>query len=164
MHYEYSELSSAEKSIFDVSERIGPIQFRNPARIARLFSEFERAHASHSYARLQKCTQRLVSAMCEDLGVPQVGVRVLDYIPRDAFGDLHGYYEPASEGKVAEIGLCTVRSITMRHVSCRRLLEFLIHELSHHLDLTLFELGDSFHTKGFRRRQRTLIRQITGTS
>ena len=45
-------------------------------------------------------------------------------------------------------------------VAFRTFLRTLLHELCHHLDYTLFELGYSFHTQGFYRRESNLMRQV----
>jgi len=37
-----------------------------------------------------------------------------------------------------------------------------MHELAHHLDVTLLALEDSFHTAGFFRRESSLVRQLLG--
>jgi hypothetical protein len=45
-------------------------------------------------------------------------------------------------------------------VSFRTFLRTLLHELVHHLDVTVFGLDDSFHTEGFFRRESSLVRQL----
>ena len=42
----------------------------------------------------------------------------------------------------------------------RTFLRTLLHELLHHLDYEVLELGDSFHTEGFFRRESSLFRQL----
>jgi hypothetical protein len=47
-----------------------------------------------------------------------------------------------------------------RVVRFRTFLRTLLHEVLHHLDVTLLELDDSFHTEGFFRRESSLVRQL----
>ena len=45
-------------------------------------------------------------------------------------------------------------------VAVKTFLRTLLHELCHHLDYTLLELDDSFHTEGFFRRESSLFTQL----
>jgi hypothetical protein len=45
-------------------------------------------------------------------------------------------------------------------VAFRTFLRTLLHELAHHLDVTLLGLEESFHTEGFFRRESSLMRQL----
>jgi hypothetical protein len=47
-----------------------------------------------------------------------------------------------------------------RVVRFRAFLRTLLHEVVHHLDVTLLGLDDSFHTEGFFRRESSLVRQL----
>jgi hypothetical protein len=48
-------------------------------------------------------------------------------------------------------------------VKFRTYLRTFLHEIVHHLDVTILELDDSFHTEGFFRRESSLVRQLLGT-
>jgi hypothetical protein len=45
-------------------------------------------------------------------------------------------------------------------VRFRTFLRTLLHEVLHHLDVTLLGLDDSFHTEGFFKRESSLVRQL----
>jgi hypothetical protein len=47
-----------------------------------------------------------------------------------------------------------------RVVRFRTFLRTLLHEVMHHLDITLLGLDDSFHTEGFFKRESSLVRQL----
>jgi hypothetical protein len=47
-------------------------------------------------------------------------------------------------------------------VKFRTFLRTLLHEIVHHLDVTLLGFDDSFHTEGFFRRESSLVRQLLG--
>jgi beta-lactamase class D len=52
----------------------------------------------------------------------------------------------------------TLTDGTRAIVRSRTFLRTLLHEVVHHLDFTLFALGESFHTQGFFRRESSLVR------
>jgi hypothetical protein len=47
-----------------------------------------------------------------------------------------------------------------RVVAFKTFLRTLLHELGHHLDFTLLELPESYHTEGFFKRESSLFHQL----
>ena len=47
-------------------------------------------------------------------------------------------------------------------VKPKTFLRTVVHELLHHLDVTIFALEDSFHTEGFFRRESSVVRALFG--
>ena len=50
-----------------------------------------------------------------------------------------------------------------RVVKFRTFLRTLLHEVCHHLDATLYEMAESFHTHGFYARESSLVEQLAQT-
>ena len=75
--------------------------------------------------------------------------------------ELHGLYVPEpGEGEPPAIRVWMRTARKARVVAFRTFLRTLLHELLHHLDYEVLELGDSFHTEGFFRRESSLFRQL----
>jgi len=46
-------------------------------------------------------------------------------------------------------------------VAVKTFLRTFIHEICHHLDYELLDLGESFHTEGFYKRESSIVHQLT---
>jgi len=64
------------------------------------------------------------------------------------------------EERPAEIVLWMRTAKRKQVVAVKTFLRTLLHELCHHLDYTLLNLDDSFHTEGFFRRESNLFAQL----
>lgn len=80
--------------------------------------------------------------------------------PEIRSGELHGLYRFTDEGKDPTIDLWMRTLAHERIVRFRTFLRTLVHEVAHHLDVTLLGLDESFHTEGFFRRESSLVRQL----
>jgi hypothetical protein len=77
-------------------------------------------------------------------------------------GELHGLYQSAGRAQLISVWMFTAKREQV--VAYRTFLRTLIHEVCHHLDYELFQLGDSFHTTGFFRRESSLVHQLCGAA
>lgn len=107
------------------------------------------------YNRLSRSQQ----AVCRALGVESVKVKVLSKRPSSSREELFGTYSER-EDQPAEIVVWMRTAKRKQVVAVRTFLRTLLHELCHHLDYTLLELDDSFHTEGFFRRESSLFTQL----
>lgn len=110
---------------------------------------------------LQRVSNALVRGISKGLRIRRATVRVAEGRPHNDRGELHGLYEPAESGDVPHI---TVWMRTARKgdvVKPRTFLRTLLHEVVHHIDMELLDLPNSFHTKGFYRRESSLYRVVT---
>src|SRR5439155_1696739 len=92
-------------------------------------------------------------------GIPAVRVEVLAARPHARWGELHGLYE-APRGARPKITLWMRTAKQRRVVAFRTFLRTLLHEVGHHVDYTLLNLPDSFHTEGFYKRESSLFHQL----
>ena len=74
-------------------------------------------------------------------------------------GGALGLYTP-EEGPRPKIRVWMRTAKHGRVVAHRTFVRTLVHELCHHLDYTLLELEESFHTEGFFKRESSLCRQL----
>lgn len=108
---------------------------------------------------VQDAATELGLAITLDLGIPTVRVEVLAVRPHKRNEELHGLYTWA-EGKQPRVQVWMRTAQKKRVVAFRTFLRTLLHELCHHIDYTLFQLNESFHTEGFFRRESSLVRQL----
>lgn len=155
----YRRLSRADKAIYRESDEYGSIELEDARALTPLASEIGEALIADDRIRVEKLTQRLVTGVCTQMGVGSPGVRVMAVRPRSASSELYGLYvRHEDERPVLMVWMRT--AAREKPVAHRTYLRTVFHEVCHHLDYDLLELGDSFHTQGFFQRESSLMRQI----
>lgn len=163
MRFDYYErLSSDDRRVYRKSDAIGAVPLPEPSRHRAAVAGLGRALESERREAVEQAAGVLIAGLCKALGAPPVRVRVLARRPRNREGELHGLYTLEEDGS-AEIEVWMKTAERRRVVAFRTFLRTLLHELGHHLDLTLFGLSETFHTEGFFRRESSLVRQLVGT-
>lgn len=109
-------------------------------------------------AAINQSAQRLIDEICRVLGVEPVRVEIRGVRPRDTRSELHGIFYPNSRPPRMVVWMRTAQ----RHdvVKPKTFLRTLLHELGHYLDYSCLRLGESFHTKGFFKRESFLVRSL----
>jgi hypothetical protein len=109
-----------------------------------------------SVAGTERAAQDLAAELCRLLGVRVLPVEVKGVRPHNARGELHGIFYPRAPRIV--LWMRTAR----RHdvVKPKTFLRTLMHELGHYLDYALLRLDDSYHTRGFFKRESFLVRAL----
>lgn len=157
----YNKLKAAERRVYERSDSITELALPDidPHRLAagRLAAALETAER----ARVQRAAEVLSNGILRSLGAPPLVVRVLAQRPKNAAGELHGLYTLEESGR-AQIEVWMRTAANRRVVAFRTFLRTLVHELCHHLDLTVLGLADTFHTEGFFRRESSVVRQLLG--
>jgi hypothetical protein len=156
----YNRLSAAEKRTYRASDEVASIRLPDASALTPLARELERVLATGQRATVARAASALAEALCRQLGVRAVRVRVRLVRPEIQGGELHGLYTFSSRGESPTIEVWMRTAAHRRVVRFRTFLRTLVHELVHHLDATLLELDDSFHTEGFFLRESSLVRQI----
>jgi len=75
-------------------------------------------------------------------------------------GELHGLYTFGTKESSPTIEVWMKTAAQRRTVRFRTFLRTLVHELIHHLDVTMLKLDDSFHTRGYYARESSVMRQL----
>jgi hypothetical protein len=109
-----------------------------------------------SVAGTGRAAQALVTELCRLLGVRNVPIEVKGARPRNARGELHGIFYP----EAPRIVLWTRTALRHDVVKPKTFLRTLMHELAHYLDYALLRLGNSYHTRGFFKRESFLVRAV----
>lgn len=162
----YSRLGPRRRSIVEQSDRVGRIELRDTQVFQAHVRAIEAGLAADDRMAVHRASNALSRALLTQLGVRPVALKVLAKRPRSASEELHGLYVRDLEDKTA-VPVVHVWMRTAAHkrpVAPRTFLQTLLHELCHHLDYELLRLADTFHTRGFFRRESSLVRQILGTS
>ena len=156
----YERLSAKQKTIYRKSDAIGSVAVPDPVALATLVAELDRSLSSGKRLATAKAASALVVALCQQLGVPTVRITVRNVRPEIWGGELHGLYTFAEKGSTPTIEVWMKTAAHERVVRFRTFLRTLLHEVIHHLDVTLLGFEDSFHTEGFFRRESSPVRQL----
>jgi putative component of toxin-antitoxin plasmid stabilization module len=164
MRFSYFErLSATDKRIYLASDAIRAVKVPDVAALTPLVAELRTHLESGRRVRTTKAANLLVLALCKQVGAPPVRVRVREVRPSWDGGELHGLYTfSEGPGDVPEIEVWMRTVAQGRVVKFRTFLRTLLHEVCHHLDATVFEMTESFHTHGFFARESSLMKQLLG--
>lgn len=155
----YERLSRASQAVYRKSDGITQVRLPHAEMLRPLVAELEDALGSESRERTQRATERVIRGLTDAFGVQAVRADVLAARPHARWGELHGLYE-APHGGRPKITLWMRTAKQRRVVAFRTYLRTLLHEVGHHLDYTLLNLEDSFHTEGFYKRESSLFHQL----
>lgn len=155
----YNRLNAKQKATYRKSDAVNAVAVPNAAALVPLVGELEAALSSGKRLATAKSASALVLALCRQLGAPAVRVTVRTVRPEIRGGELHGLYTFA-KGTTPTIEVWMKTAAHERVVRFRTFLRTLLHEVMHHLDVTLLGLDDSFHTEGFFKRESSLMRQL----
>lgn len=158
----YDRLTPAQKATYRRSDAVAVVSLPDPAGLAALVGALEAALQTGKRARVAAAATALCNALFSQLGAPAVRIHVREVRPQIEDGELHGLYTFAQAGKAPKIEVWMRTAAHAKTVRFRTFLRTLLHEVAHHLDVTVLGLDDSFHTDGFFRRESSLVRQLAG--
>jgi hypothetical protein len=156
----YKRLSAKQKATYRKSDAVDSVKVPDAAELSPLVVELEASLANGKRLATAKAASALLLALCRQLGVPAARVTVRTVRPEISGGVLHGLYTYAKNGADPTIEVWMKTAAHERVVRFRTFLRTLLHEVMHHLDVTLLGLEDSFHTEGFFKRESSLVRQL----
>lgn len=156
----YDNLSAEEQATYRKSDAVGHVAVPELPSLVPLVAALEGALASGKRLATAKASTALVAALCGQLHVPPVLLTVRNVRPPISGGELHGLYTFADDGKPPKIEVWMRTAANEQVVKFKTFLRTLLHEVCHHLDVTMLGLDDSFHTEGFFRRESSLVRQL----
>lgn len=158
----YQRLTRAQQRVYRQSDEITVIRLSRPRDLRALVDPLADALVKEDRLTTQAMADRLLLGITAGLGVPPLRAQVLAVRPSHHWGELHGLYTPAEEGRPSRATVWMRTAHRRQVVRFRTFLRTLLHELCHHLDYELLRLPDSFHTEGFYRRESSLLRQLLG--
>ncbi len=156
----YHRLRKKDRRVYDQSDAQGTIGLPPSPHYRERTNALCAALQSADRKRVETCCVDLARLVTTALKVPAARIRVLSKRPSHHWGELHGLYESGDAHGPAMITLWMRTAQHKRVVAFRTFLRTLLHELCHHLDYTHLQLAESFHTKGFYRRESSLFKQL----
>ena len=156
----YAKLSPRDKATYRKSDRLSRVNLKSASALWPACDAVGQALQNGHQGELTKASQRLVNGMVADVNAPPVRVKVLSSRPSDAWGELHGLYEPSEAKQVAVITVWMRTAAHKKTVAFKTFLRTLLHEMCHHLDYECLKLEESFHTQGFFKRESSLFHQL----
>jgi hypothetical protein len=163
----YRRLDVEQKREYDRSDARTTLPLRPSASLGEASDEVVRALAAESPARVRRAAQRLIDEICSNLAAQSrrrrtetpPRVKVLRTRPRTARSEFHGLYT-RFDGGSSEIKVWMLTAAHGKVVRPRTFLRTLLHEICHHVDMTLLYLPRSLHTLGFHARESSLLRAL----
>ncbi len=155
----YARLSKVAQRIYDASDAVGSVELSDAGPPRDAHRDLVEQLTREDRRGAARAAQRLAHAICDTCRVPRLLVKVLSRRPKDDSSELHGLYV-REEAAVAVISVWMRTAERRQVVKPRTFVRTLLHELVHHLDYELLKLKDSFHTRGFYRREASLYRQL----
>ncbi len=156
----YNRLTATEKQIYRRSDQITVIRLPKGESVKSMVEELGLALKQENRERTKRQAQSLINTIADGLKVPRVRVEVLQIRPSNQGGELHGLYNPKEKHRAPRVTLWMRTAKRRQVVAFRTFLRTLLHELCHHLDYTLLDLKESFHTEGFYKRESSLLYQL----
>lgn len=157
----YARLSAKDKAIYRKGDEIKEVRLPDRAALAPLVDALDESLKTGIRVRVAKATANLTDAVLRQLKAPPAHVKVREVRPDIHGGELHGLYTYGTKKDLPTIEVWMRTNSKEQVVKFKTFLRTLVHEIGHHLDLTILKLGDSFHNDGFFRRESSFVRQLT---
>jgi hypothetical protein len=154
----YERLSRRDQAIYRRSDSATSLPLPGAEGVWPAVGGLREALARDDAAGVARAAAEIAGLVSRSLGAPPPIVEILALRPSREWGELHGLY--TAEEDVARIRLWMRTARHGRVVAFRTFLRTLLHEVCHHLDLTVLGLAPSFHTEGFFKRESSLFHQL----
>ena len=162
----YRRLSAEQKREYDRSDARKSLPLASDVALGATANEIVAALESGSTKRVAAVAQRLSDGICAALAArsrarasSQPRIKVLRTRPRRGQSEFHGLYTRFVNGD-CEIRVWMLTAAHGQIVKPRTFLRTLLHEICHHVDMTLLDLPSSLHTLGFHARESSLLRAL----
>ncbi len=157
----YSRLSRRAQATYRKSDAISALPIPGVEILWPAVEALRQALAADDGEAVARAAFGVAQGICRALGARTPRLEIHALRPRGQTHELHGLYVPEpGEGEPPAIRVWMRTARKGRVVAFRTFLRTLLHELLHHLDYEVLELGESFHTEGFFRRESSLFRQL----
>jgi hypothetical protein len=155
----YQHLTRREQAIYRRSDEVTALPVPGASALRPAVAALEAALGAEDGAAVARAAFAICAGLCRALGTRPPELQIHAVRPRGDTHELHGLYLPADGARpVIRVWMRTARRGQV--VAPRTFLRTLLHEVVHHLDLTVLGLGASLHTEGFFRRESSLFRQL----
>lgn len=156
----YARLSRKDQATYRTSDAIAAVPLTDVPALAILARSVEEALASGKRVRVAKAATAFIHAFLAQVGAPGLKIHVREVRPDLQDAELHGLYTFADGDSPPKLEVWMRTRALEKVVKPKTFLRTVVHELLHHLDVTIFALEDSFHTEGFFRRESSVVRAL----
>lgn len=155
----YQRLGRKDRAIYDRSDAIREVRLPDAPALRDVVGVVMAGLQADDRVVVEAAAGKLALGITQLLEVEPVVVTVLPVRPALRGGELHGLYTRDGRSRPRiRVWMRTARH--KRVVAFKTFLRTLLHEVVHHLDFTLWEMPESFHTEGFFRRESSLFNQL----
>jgi hypothetical protein len=158
----YARLSAKDKATYRRSDAIAEVPLADVEALRPLVAGIDEALASGKRVRVLKAVTAFVHAFLAQVGAPGLKLHVREVRPDLEDAELHGLYTFADGDTPPKLEVWMRTRALEKVVKTKTFVRTVVHELLHHLDVTVFALEDSFHTEGFFRRESSVVRALFG--
>jgi hypothetical protein len=142
--------AEARRREYDRSDALATMPLPPPENVQALALALKDSMAAGESAPVQRAGDALLAALADFYEVPVPSLRVLGVRPHKVTAgvctyQLFGDYTPATQ----RIRVWMRTAIRAKVSSPKALLNTLLHEFCHHLDIARLKLPQSYHTRGF---------------
>ena len=157
----YHRFTRGQKRIASQSDALPAIKLMQSMELQQIAGEVKRQLKLENLQFVERSSQHLIDAICQQLEFSSARVHVLERRPHDEMSELHGLYEPIEQTRPrARIYVWMRTAKRQQVVAFKTYLRTLVHELCHHLDYEYYKLEDSLHTQGFFQRESNIMKQL----
>ena len=136
----YARLTRRQRAIYDKSDAITEIRLACPESLRPSVGALATALGTEDRTATHEATRAVILGLCRTMGLPPVRVEVLAARPHARWGELHGLYTH-ERGRPPTIQLWMRTAKQKRVVAFRTYLRTLLHEVGHHVDYTVLQIG-----------------------
>ncbi|CAN5923850.1 hypothetical protein BH11MYX4_BH11MYX4_60070 [soil metagenome] len=158
----YDRLSAKDRATYRRSDAISAVPLTDVPALRALVTGIEEALGSGKRVRVAKAVTAFIVAFLAQTGAPGLKVHVREVRPDLEDAELHGLYTFADGEQPPKLEVWMRTRALAQVVRPRTFVRTVVHELLHHLDVTIFALEESFHTEGFFRRESSVVRAFFG--
>lgn len=157
----YRRLSRTQQRVYQQSDGVSSVRLPLLPELTSLVDGIAQGLGRDDRRLVEEACQRLASALARSLKIAPVRVEVMATRPSRRWGELHGLYRIRQSGALPTITVWMRTAKRKQVVAFKTFLRTFIHEICHHLDYELLDLGESFHTEGFYKRESSIVHQLT---
>ncbi|HEY6421469.1 MAG TPA: hypothetical protein VIX59_20925 [Candidatus Binataceae bacterium] len=151
----FYRLSARAQRCYLRSDSIDRFDFAPTPSAVALTADLAKALEAADTGVVESAARTLSAELCRIAGVKLVRIDVMGVRPHNARGELHGIFYLTPPQRI----VLWMRTAKRHHVvKPRTFIRTLFHEFAHYLDYSLLRLDDSYHTRGFFKRESFLVR------
>lgn len=95
----YHRLTKRQQKIYRESDKLTSVRLDEMKYLKTLTQVLEEQLPIGNVDIVERCSQELIDAICQQLQFVSAKINVLERRPHNNYGELHGLYEPVDKGR-----------------------------------------------------------------